>query len=725
MVAIDYRPSSVSHEALRETQELVSHSQGPRAPRPASPVPTGNVTVDVLLKLIARNPGSSVGGYNVLRKVWVAVGAHISETLCKGRGVCIPGFAAFSVQKSQLDRGTWGEKLRLVPSFVLLPSFCQNFSVRSPHSVKASHFSSAATPPLNVVNISIKAGVTKDVASSAIKDVWRKVGEVAARGATFHIDFGCAKVCFQGNLCEVHWNASLLASLDKLCNKTNCRALRSAANHVENSLSVKSVPSRQYESSSLLPSDVQLQRGEEFGTAYTGLASPAASRRRPGAARHQGEAARRHRQPARGGHAAHWEQGREGPVAGNNRDADPALESYTVDRAADVKAMSSVRSHLHDALQQSQDFDDDHADDERPNTAGVSLMSPGAQTTTSAYNEKWVSRLRNKAVYKRLRNKAYAAAWEDQRHAKAVIESKERDRDRQRMERVQSRSRAEDEALDREEEERRKIAKSVQQANLHASAPRKRRAIPEGELYYWGNEETRTESVNLAREMRLLDEKQQKKAAEKEANDRAEREALEERRRAWEAEEQEDRERQRVRQAQMRGVYHEHLRKKNEKPKEESIGNFFFKSATPQDMLADEKLERRLQREAALEVQRENLKTVERMAEHKKMAAGLSQLAERRHQGKSMEKSFSQLDKTDDEKKAEAALMRKAWDAQMDERRRMRQKEDAERKKTRILHCWRNESSDEEYDDVPASVRRPLSSRHSHSLAQSPQRAHP
>ena len=230
-----------SEAAVAAVQSVVHESRRPasagsgRAGGNAASVASGGggggggpATIDSILRLVGDNPGSTTCGYFTLKRIWVALSACVSDTMLKAKGVCIPGFATLSFRKVTAFRGNWGMKLELHPSFHLHPLFSRTYDVSTGggSSLAAAAAGSVSSAQLNTSAMAIKAGVSKDACVNALKDVWRRLGDVAYRGGAVSVDLGVARVAIRGGRCDVAWNASFLAQMDRYCANLNNKALR-------------------------------------------------------------------------------------------------------------------------------------------------------------------------------------------------------------------------------------------------------------------------------------------------------------------------------------------------------------------------------------------------------------------------------------------------------------------------------------------------------------------
>ena len=206
-------------------------------------------------KLNKKTGSATSSSHDTLKRIWIGTCSVITETLSRTKGVSMPGFGVFTLQKKKHNRGNWGDKMELVASFCLLPSFCQNYGLHSSNSLQSSNLGAVATVPLNTVLIAMKAGVGKDECGSALKDIYRKFGELASKGATFSVDFGVARVVFHAHRYDVHWNQAFLQRLDSHCKGFNSRAIRGTSKRSNSRASSQ----KWYAADSLLPSGLDTE----------------------------------------------------------------------------------------------------------------------------------------------------------------------------------------------------------------------------------------------------------------------------------------------------------------------------------------------------------------------------------------------------------------------------------------------------------------------------------
>eukprot|EP01059_Diplonema_ambulator_P001937 TRINITY_DN11590_c0_g1_i3.p1 TRINITY_DN11590_c0_g1~~TRINITY_DN11590_c0_g1_i3.p1 ORF type:complete len:545 (+),score=116.82 TRINITY_DN11590_c0_g1_i3:177-1637(+) len=454
----------------------------------------------------------------------------VSDSMVKGKGVSIPGFAVFSMRKIKVNRGNWGEKVEFIPMFSLLTSFAQGFGVTSVESIKSTNLGAVPVSPLNVALVSMKAGASKDTCASVIKDIWRKIGELACKGMSFSVDFGVSRLVFQGRRCEAHWSTSFMRQLDNRCNAMSSRALQRRPGS-----SMSGNSNKYFHSDRLLP---------EGFDAFT------------------------HEKPLRPKTAQPVAQ-KAKPMPGT-----PPEEELHIADTQDARNISSVRAQLQNAIRYGRTNQSSEAPDQS--------LSP-SRPVFSPFNTSYISRKRNKAWYRKQRNAAYSEAWEQQKQAREEQRQVEKRKDRERMAIIQERAQIEDDAAKREQQERRSIAEKIQAANKGRMSTRSQTRPAPQQQFTWGDDEPR-KLVSLSQELKQLEEKRQQKVREKREANKADLERLQQQQRIWEEEEREEKEQRHSEQREMMRAYQEFNKstarpgRASEQASFNTSGNFFFKS---------------------------------------------------------------------------------------------------------------------------------------------------
>jgi len=118
-----------------------------------------------------------------LEDAWAALNAWIEETVGRRRGVSMPSFA----------RLLWefyedGDETRARPLFVLTEAFCR--SARLPYKKPVMPETVGPCEEINYSKLALRfsSTLTKDMMFSAIRDIFRKVGELVTRGARVKLD---------------------------------------------------------------------------------------------------------------------------------------------------------------------------------------------------------------------------------------------------------------------------------------------------------------------------------------------------------------------------------------------------------------------------------------------------------------------------------------------------------------------------------------------------------
>eukprot|EP01060_Flectonema_neradi_P029422 TRINITY_DN4070_c4_g1_i2.p1 TRINITY_DN4070_c4_g1~~TRINITY_DN4070_c4_g1_i2.p1 ORF type:complete len:758 (+),score=145.69 TRINITY_DN4070_c4_g1_i2:73-2346(+) len=742
MVASKHSPLSVTDKAASETAELVrKRLEASKKPLPGQ----ARVTIDGVLQHIASNPGSSTcSSHDTLKRIWVSTCSVIAETLSRMKGVTMPGFGQFCLQMQKHNRGNWGDKTELSATFTLLPSYCQAYGL---HTIQTSMVGAVGMVPLNTVLIAMKAGVGKDECSSALKDIYRKLGELAGKTATFSVDFGVARVVFHALRYEVHWNKTFLQKLDAHCKGCNSRAIRGVSKRPSSRASQK-----WYSADSLLPSGLETENpliSTTGSAAVAAMPSKAGSdlrKRRPATAgqvrsavngngpaaqpdtpivektaapmiKKQNQALAPVQVVTNGIDTLREEVAR--PMTVGTQPSQPSPSSprnprTAIDRAADEHSVSVLRSQLSDALHYGRTNGHTFSETNGKPMSGTPPLSdddrgPGSERT--AYSaDRYQQRLRNKANHRRLRNKAYVTAWEEQKKAKALRAKTEKEIDAQRLAVMQHRSKKEAANAQKELDDRKRIAQLVQQTNQSLSQNRQARhsnATLRPNVISWGDGEGQSKPLDISYLMKQVEDQKKKKQLEKQALEQAELTLLKQQQEKWRQEDEQDRlSRQREKEERLeayRNYKLQNCQKVAQEDRDTTIGNFFFRNSSSSALHEYEKREKEDRRKAALDIQEENQRGLERARQSKMMAATLRKSAEKNRHDKMLRKAMEFEQREEEQRREERRQLKESWDNQIREKQAMRDAEKHAKQPT--LHAWRNESSDEEYDDYvqPAS----------------------
>ena len=197
------------------------------APPSTSPSPQPYLTIDNVLQMVAMRPGSSRGvDYEVLKLVWSTLCEYVESQLLCRKGVLIPGFAHILLKFIASEALLWGTKTVLVPTLIFLPCYVSQFCL-GPSKQKAPAQQGGVSVILNYCYVATMAGVGKDVVNNSLKDIHRKIGELAYRGNRLSIDFGFSKVLFSGRKYRVVWNTSFTNKVEEMTKKINNKQIQS------------------------------------------------------------------------------------------------------------------------------------------------------------------------------------------------------------------------------------------------------------------------------------------------------------------------------------------------------------------------------------------------------------------------------------------------------------------------------------------------------------------
>ena len=358
-------------------------------------------------------------------------------------------------------------------------------------------------------------------------------------------------------------------------------------------------------------------------------------------------------------------------------------------------------------------------------------------------NEKWTRRLRNKALHRRLRNKAYALAWEEQRRQRTEQQQQERASDADRMKITHQQEDLQRRRAERDAAERLALARRIQVENLAATTRRRSTGpaaaggpAPAVGDTYWGRCEappSKPSGAGIRAGIEAIQSRRKEQAARAREEEQA---AYEAQRRQWDDEDERRRERSRAEKAVLLEEYRSHMAGKAAAASAGRSGlgtdsatapspsppaaaaaaaaaaesNFIFHGRTAAEMVEDEQKERRDRRAAAVAVQRENKRAVESAQKAKRVHNGMRKYADKRHLDKTVQRElYTDGDVLQSLHKRQQEL-RAAWDGQIKERKEFRDRERRNTYSASTLHAWRNESSDEEYDDFQQNriVHHPL-----------------
>eukprot|EP01063_Lacrimia_lanifica_P024082 TRINITY_DN32051_c0_g1_i1.p1 TRINITY_DN32051_c0_g1~~TRINITY_DN32051_c0_g1_i1.p1 ORF type:complete len:756 (+),score=271.97 TRINITY_DN32051_c0_g1_i1:64-2331(+) len=747
MVSLRHKSPSMSNRAQAATAEMVRRSAGGGQ----------RLTLDTLLHHIAENPGSVAGSagptdYNTLKRMWVSMCAQLSSQMAAAKGTNIPTFGVVSLQRFANDRGTWGEKVDLIPTFTLHPTFTASFGTTTEQTKRAANVSSVVTAPLNLAVLAMKSGVSKATCSDMLKDIFRKVGEVAKMGANFCVDLGVCRVTFRHNQAKAMWNDQFASYLGRLTSTYNSGTTQEpdgrwgeaaiqksitlgkedeqAAYIDEIERNTPQIPDAdpapggpcdsEVTSAAQTPSHVHKVRPMSAGATRRLPESDAAdvvsrSVLPPHARRPMSASATR--RTKREEEAAMLPDRRAVPLSyAADAAADAAAPSAATSLSKnmllqnDAKDMSQLRSHLYDAISQARAQEESRT----PSLSNYSAM----MNAPPMRNEKYQNRLRNKRKFKRMRNKAYSDAWEEQQRQKREQVRMEREKDRRLLEITRMREAKEQLATEQAEDSRRKVARHVQDENKRLTNRKQRH---DGKIAaqcdYWGTEEAPPPKPTLAEVREEIAEHKARKARDKEEEALEETRLLERQQQLWDMEQTAERKKRLDEKVAMLEEYEKSKRLRGNRKLPGSTahqpthtisvnesegdfgGNYFFKGRTIEGLLNDERAERDERRNAALKVQQANQRTVADHDSQRRAQRGMLATAERRNHDRAIFRAL-QLDSEEESgRRAQRHALKDAWDQQVKARSAARREERDDRLKASTLHAWRNESSDEEYDD--------------------------
>eukprot|EP01062_Namystynia_karyoxenos_P058910 TRINITY_DN50367_c0_g1_i1.p1 TRINITY_DN50367_c0_g1~~TRINITY_DN50367_c0_g1_i1.p1 ORF type:complete len:732 (+),score=231.44 TRINITY_DN50367_c0_g1_i1:75-2198(+) len=687
------------HAPGRTTPSAASGADGWAHLRTPAPHSVGVTTADVL-QLVANHPGSTGAslGASAVRRIWSAVTAAIAEAMLSRtpRGVQLPGFGVFTIRRARMPRGTWGDKHSLVPTFCLLPAFCQAHAVErhSQHTVQSTHDGSAPVAPLNLTAAAIRAGVKRDAAVGAVKDILRTIGLISSKGATFAMDFGVAQVVFHAHRYEVFWNQ---AALERMA------------------------PPRPLSSSQ----DAAEVRGVPDWVTYPGAADelPAAPTPTASGTPRTPTANRRRLRPASAAVAAR------GPGLPAGADLGEEPDGRFIDRAADGDVVSTVRSRLRQALSGGSSAASSQAASrlsrscarsaEQPSpahsahpadavlTSSVGSPAAGTGQHIAPVNEKYIRRKHRKLLYRRMRNKTAVDVWDEQKHMRDQAAEESRREEFRRARAAQEWTAAAQQLADKEQAERRQRAKEVLLTNRRLAEARRsqvRQDFDDADAFA-AIEDYRHAAPDLGFLHRQMERRRNDAAAQKGL-------AAEQRQRVdqdysrWREEEERRRKHRKEETLAVTAHLEKQLQEKEakriqevtqEKEERPGGGSFFFPAATAASLVSDDAAGRRRRRAAALEVQAINQNAVAGCCAAVRQERERTRAAEAEGLNALQKEIVSDMRAAEQRRRRMQREMAQAWDNQVAERiaSRRRERGDFERQSP-APRQWRNESSSDE-----------------------------
>eukprot|EP00906_Rhabdomonas_costata_P018394 RCo026874 len=169
------------------------------------------VGIREIAKDVAHRPGTSAG-LTVANhmSVWRALCRTVEETMKTKKGVMVAGFAHFGFHRHEVAMGPYGTQVTLSPAFSFHPTFCSQFGV-SP----GRHSRTGPTPTvlLSYNSVAAYSGLNVDSATNSLKDLIRRIGEIASQGSFVLLDFEICQVNVRNRRPRVTWNAEFLRIL--------------------------------------------------------------------------------------------------------------------------------------------------------------------------------------------------------------------------------------------------------------------------------------------------------------------------------------------------------------------------------------------------------------------------------------------------------------------------------------------------------------------------------
>jgi hypothetical protein len=174
---------------------------------------------DTVLQAVAANPGTSAGlSLAEIRSIFAGLCSHLEAMLERRRSIVVPGFCHFVVQKHVGHSGTWGARVTWVPVMMLVPQFCQAFSVLPNTQTSLTH--QGATTPATINSTAVVACCSGTVSRYAIlnvvKDIVRELGGlVGLSSQPLTLDMKFCTITFSGRrVTNVSWAPSFLRVLN-------------------------------------------------------------------------------------------------------------------------------------------------------------------------------------------------------------------------------------------------------------------------------------------------------------------------------------------------------------------------------------------------------------------------------------------------------------------------------------------------------------------------------
>ena len=207
--AAQERPSEAAEDAVRRERQ-----------------PRAKVTIDTMIQMTAARPGSSEGvTCEVLKLIWTTFCSYIEQQLLQKRGVVVPGFAHVVLNFIVSDAGLWGQRAVLVPVLSFLPAFVEKYGLESVRQ-KVPTTRGGVLVLVNYSHVATAAGVSRDVVVNSLKDITRRIGELATRNVRFTVDFGFCKGLFHGRRYVVKWNTLFTTQVGALSDSLNNSCLK-------------------------------------------------------------------------------------------------------------------------------------------------------------------------------------------------------------------------------------------------------------------------------------------------------------------------------------------------------------------------------------------------------------------------------------------------------------------------------------------------------------------
>jgi hypothetical protein len=401
--------------------------------------------IETIIQAVVANPGTSAGlSAADLRTIYGGLCQYVESMLLRHRSVVIPNFCNFVVQKHVGHSGTWGARVSWVPVMMLLPAFCQAYSVASNAQTSLTHMGATTADTINSSAVMTFCGnsVSRHAVMNAVKDMVREIGSLVAAGRTpLVVDMKFCSFTFEGRrVSNVSWQPAFVRALNA----------SSAAESTSGAASSAATSSARATGTAAQPITPRGNILEAAGSSLKVPRPPSVQEQRPSVPVDHDPAAALPSRPSSSRVPAPPQRGSVAPA----RPA-PFAASMASDFSASGGGAVSPRRAANDA----------HL------AAELAVIDASA---TSAHRKS----IARKVAYRRSRNQAFEEAWQKSLQEKRRAAEAEAAVDRATADLAVARVVADAERARQERTERRSEAQQIQKANLGLSELRRGQGIP-------------------------------------------------------------------------------------------------------------------------------------------------------------------------------------------------------------------------------------------------------